>query len=138
MTTRWTRIACAEHSLTAVTDWLAKLPADQLQIVVALRRLIRAIAPEAKETVLWNSLSYHRPSLGGRIAGAVCLISRKGECVHLGFIHSAVLPDSHRLLQGTGKAKRFIPIRKIQEVRRAELRSLIQAAAGHDPRTSNC
>lgn len=129
--------ATTESSAAAVNGLLAKLPPDQFQIVVALRRLIRETASDAEETVLWKSLSYHRPSLGGRIAGAVCLITPKADCVHLGFIHGAALRDSHRLLQGSGKAKRFVPVRKIQDVRRDELRALIRAAAGHDPRAAN-
>ena len=132
-----TPAASVESSAAAVNGLLAKLPPDQFQIVVALRRLIRKTTSGTEETVLWKSLSYHRPGLGGRIAGAVCLITPKADCVHLGFIRGAVLRDPHRLLRGTGKAKRFVPLRRIQEVHRAELQALIWAAAGHNPRTQN-
>lgn len=129
--------ATAESSAAAVNRLLAVLPPDQFQIVVALRRLIRKIASDTEETVLWKSLSFHRPGMGGRIAGAVCLITPKADCVHLGFIHGAALRDPHRLLRGAGKAKRFVSLRKIQEVHRAELQALVWAAAGLDPRIQN-
>jgi hypothetical protein len=126
----------AGYSSLAVAGFLKRLPPNQFQIVVALRRLIRATAPASEESVCWGSLSYHRPNVGGRVAGAVCLVTSRPDGVELGFIHGAALRDSHRLLQGTGKAKRFIPIRSLQDVRREGLHGLVRAAAAYNPRTS--
>jgi len=117
-------------------DFLARLPRQQRRVVEALRRMIRQIVPETTETVLWDSLSYHRPSFGGRIKGAVCLITPREDCVHLGFIHGAALADPHCLLRGSGKAERFAPIRGVADAERKVLRGLIEAAAEYDPRTA--
>ncbi len=117
-----------------LTDFLARVPTAQRPIVAALRRLIRQTVPETTETVLWDSLSCHRASFGGRIKGAVCLITPKADCVHLAFIHGAALADPQHLLCGARKAKRFVPIRDVVEVDREGLSSLIKAAAEYDPR----
>jgi hypothetical protein len=123
-------------STEKVADFLARVPPQQRQIVEALRRLILQVVPETAETVFWDSLSYHRTSFGGRIKGAVCLITPKAECVHLGFIHGASLADPHHLLRGSGKAKRFVPIRSVMDADRQVLGGLIKAAAAYDPRTT--
>ncbi len=113
---------------------LASLPRRQAQIVGALRRLIRQTAPETTETVFWGSLSYHRADFGGRIKGAVCLITPRPDCVHLGFIHGSAIADPLHLLQGSGKAKRFVPILGVQDIDRRALSGLVRAAAEYDPR----
>lgn len=116
-----------------VTTFLGGLSHEQRQIIQALRELIREAAPAVEETILWRSLSYHRPSLGGRIKGAVCVITPKGNAVQLGFIHGAALIDPDRLLQGKGKAKRVISIQTVDKIRKAEFAKLIQAANKYDP-----
>ncbi len=121
-------------SATEVGIFLASLPRRQKQIVGALRRLIRRIAPETTETVLWGSLSYHRPAFGGRIKGAVCLITPRPDCVHLGFVHGSAIADPVKLLRGSGKAKRFVPIWRVQDIDRPALSSVVRAAAEYDPR----
>lgn len=116
---------------------VAGLSRQQRQVVAKLRRLIRQAAPEAEETVLWGSLSYHRPALGGRIKGAVCLITPKMDCVHLGFIHGAVLTDPLRLLRGTAKVKRFVRIEKVGDIDEDALRNLVKESAKYDPRKTS-
>jgi len=119
-----------------VQAFLAGLPREQRRLVAALQRVVRQTVPEAEETVLWNSLSYHRPQMGGRIKGAVCMITPRSDCVHLGFIHGAALSDPRHLLHGSGKAKRFLPLRSVTDIDRQPLRGLIKAAAEYDPRNS--
>jgi hypothetical protein len=123
-------------STEKVADFLARVEPQQRRLVDELRRLIRQVVPEAEETVLWNSLSYHRRSFGGRIKGAVCLITPKADCVHLGFIHGTALADPDHLLRGSAKAKRFVPIRSAMDADRQVLGGLIKEAAEYDPRTT--
>jgi hypothetical protein len=126
----------AQSSRVDVKLFPAGLPRRQGQIVAALRRLVRQTAPETTETVLWDSLSYHRSSFGGRIKGAVCLITLRPDCVQLGFIHGYALADPSRLLRGSGKAKRFVPIQNVQDIDAQALSALIRAAAKYDPRAT--
>lgn len=114
-------------------SFLARLPEPQRKIARALRALIRQAVPEIAETVLWGSLSYHRPKIGGRVKGAVCLITPKPDAVHLAFIHGIALPDPAHLLRGTRRSKRLIPLRDIAEVKTRELAGLIEAAGKYIP-----
>ena len=43
--------------------------------VAGLRAVVKQAVPQAEESVVWGSLSYHRPKVGGRLKGAVCLIA---------------------------------------------------------------
>jgi hypothetical protein len=126
----------AQSPENEATNFLARLPRGQREVVEALRQTIRRVVPETAETVLWGSLSYHRPSIGGRIKGAVCLITPKEDCVHLGFIHGAALADPLRLLRGSGKAKRFLPVQGVADAERQAVRDLLKAASEYDPRAA--
>ena len=123
-----------QSSAVEVEIFLASLPRRQARIVGALRRLIRQSAPETTETVLWGGLSYHRTEFGGRIKGAVCMITPRPDCVHLGFIHGSAIADPFHLLRGSGKAKRFVPILRVKDIDRQALSGLVRAAAKYDPR----
>ncbi|WP_158305478.1 DUF1801 domain-containing protein [Opitutus terrae] len=112
---------------------MATLPPGQRKIAQALRRLVRETVPSATETVLWRSLSYHRPELRGRIKGAVCLITPKHTCVNLEFIHGARLPDPRRLLRGSGREKRFVQLYEEQTVDWVSLREFVVKAARYEP-----
>ena len=112
-----------------VRDFLADVPRDLRHTVNVLRRLVLAAAPRLSETVLWRSLSYHRPELGGRVKGAVCLITPKADHVELGFIHGVLLPDPRGMLTGHGRSKRVIRIDDAADLEADEpLADLIRAA----------
>jgi hypothetical protein len=115
-------------------SFLRCIPPHQTEVVAALRQLIRRAAPDSTETVLWGSLSYHRSRFEGRIKGAVCLITLKPDCVHLGFIHGAALADPDHLLRGSRIAKRFVPIRDVRDIDVNALSALIKAADEYNPR----
>ena len=85
-------------------------------------------APETSETVVWGSLSYHVPELGGRVKGAVCLIAPRRGHVELGFVHGALLPDPRGLLTGSQKEKRVVRVERIEDVRRPGMFDLVKAA----------
>lgn len=114
-------------------SFFAHLPAPQRKIARALRALIRELVPEIAESVLWRSLSYHRPKIGGRVKGAVCLVTPKAGAVELAFIHGAALADPAHVLRGTRRSKRFLPIRDMAEVDKQVLVDLIKAAAQYVP-----
>jgi hypothetical protein len=103
------------------------------ELVLALRNVIRRTVPEAEESLLWGGLSYHRPRVGGRVKGAVCLIDAKKGQVRLDFIHGIRLADPSALLQGDRLSKRFIPMDSLADVERPEVADLIREAANLDP-----
>jgi len=64
-------------------------------------------APDATETILWKTLSYHDAVRGGKVKGAVCQISLHADHVRLSFIHGAALPDPSGILRGDRQVKAF-------------------------------
>ena len=116
-----------------VRAFLNGLSVESRELVLALRAVVRRAAPEAVESVVWASLSYHRPEVGGRVKGAVCLIVVRGDRVRLDFIHGVRLPDPAGLLQGRQVSKRFVPIETPADAERPKLAALIREAAALVP-----
>jgi hypothetical protein len=116
--------------LRALFDILS--PANK-EVVLALRNVVHRTVPQAEESVLWGSLSYHRPQVGGRVKGAVCQIVVKHGQVRLDFIHGVRLADPCGLLQGNRLSKRFVLIETVGDAERAEVATLIREAAALDP-----
>ena len=112
-----------------VRAWLAGLPPATRRPVEELRRLVRRVAPEAVESLAWGSLSYHRPAVGGRVKGSLCLITAKRGELRLEFVHGARLPDPDGLLRGAGAAKRHVTIDPARPLPRRELAELVREAA---------
>jgi len=116
-------------------EFLKYLSPATRQLVMALREVILRSVVDTDETLLWGSLSYHRPQVGGRVKGAVCQILVKGERVRLDFIHGIRLDDPCHLLHGDRKSKRFVPIDTTADAQRPEVIALITEAAALDPTT---
>jgi hypothetical protein len=113
--------------------WLDALNPEIRQLVLALRSVVRRAVPHAEESLVWGSISYHRPLIGGRVKGAVCQIVVKRAKVRLDFIHGIRLDDPSGLLQGDRVSKRFVPIDTTKAAKRPEVAALIREAAALDP-----
>ena len=112
---------------------LNSLSPEVRDVVTALRSVVRRTIPQAEESIIWGSLSYHRPDVGGRVKGAVCLIVAKKGQVRLDFIHGIRLADPCSLLLGNRVSKRFVPIGSVADAGRREVADLIRDAAALDP-----
>ena len=113
---------------------LDEWPDDLAELALQLQAFVREIAPGLNETISFNSICFYKPDSPYRtIGGNVCMIGRKDDCLHLGFIHGAALPDPDGLLKGAAKAKRYVEIRKRRDIRRGPFRKLIRAAIAHTP-----
>lgn len=116
-----------------VKAFLDALPPESKEIVRALRSVVERVAPDTEERLLWGGLSYHRPSVGGPVKGAVCqIVAKRGE-VRLDFIHGIRLSDPQGLLKGDRISKRYVPMQSVAEARRPEVADLIREAARLDP-----
>lgn len=113
--------------------FLDALTPENRELALALRNVVQHTVPQAEESVVWGSLSYHRPQVGARIKGAVCQIVAKGGQVRLDFIHGIRLTDPCGLLQGDRVSKRFVPIETVADAERPEVATLIREAAALDP-----
>lgn len=116
-----------------VRAFLANLLPELRRLVAALRLLVRQTAPKAEETILRKSLSYHRPTPGGRVKGAVCLITPRSDRVNLAFIHGSALLVPEHLLRDCGKSKRFLSLRSEFDIERQALIDLLKATAEYEP-----
>ncbi|MCC6929431.1 MAG: DUF1801 domain-containing protein [Gemmatimonadaceae bacterium] len=118
-----------------VRQFLRDVPPGFREVVLALRDVVKASAPGVAESILWGGLSYHRPSVGGRVKGAVCQIGVKRGAVRLEFIHGVHLTDRSHLLRGTGVSKRYVPVPTVTDARDPRIATLIREAAAFHPRT---
>ncbi len=112
-----------------VRNFLDGLEPRARAIVGILRDVARETVPDAAETLLWGSLSYDMPDVGGRVKGAVCQITANRGEVRLEFIHGVRLRDPERLLRGDRLSKRYVPIRSVGEARRHEIAELVLEAS---------
>ena len=119
---------------TEIARYLDTCPDELCDLILELRELVQHAAPKAHEAIKFNSLCYYKPNHPyGVIGDNICGIGVRDDCVQLGFIHGAFLPDPQGLLQGTAKAKRHIEIRTSSEIRRTALAKLIRAAVAYTP-----
>ena len=120
--------------LSEIASFLEECPDELCDLILELRELVQETAPNVHETIKFNSLCYYKPNQPyGVIGGSVCMIGVRNDCVQLGFIHGAFLPDPDGLLEGAGKAKRHISIGSRQDIKRESFRKLIRAAVAYSP-----
>jgi len=119
-----------------IENFLKFTPPQLQDIVLELRNIIFSVAPDATEVVPWGDLSYFHEGRGGIISAGICQIEIRKNHVRLAFIHGAFLPDPHKLLRGTQKAKRFIEIDSYDDAPWDDLKELILSASQFDPRAA--
>ncbi len=95
---------------------------------------------EGLRTFVWsqypdaNELLYHTHALTSlytvseKMSDAFCLIPIYTKHLNLGFMRGTLLADPHKLLKGTGKLMRHIPITKEEDYNNNKVLHLIQAA----------
>ena len=117
---------------------LDRCPAHLRDLVLELRNLIAAVAPDVTETVLWEGLAYFNPNMGGPIKGAICQIAILRDHVRLAFVRGAFLPDPKGLLEGKGRSKykRHITLRSYDTAPWSYLRELVALSYRLDPYNS--
>jgi hypothetical protein len=113
---------------TQLLDLLAARRPLVMPLALALREMVAGIAPEAHESIYSNYAVVAVFSYTGRISDAFCHIVAYENHVNLGFNQGATLPDTKKLLVGTGKKIRHIHIASKQDLK-LPLRSYIRAAA---------
>ena len=107
-----------------VRAWLENLPGEKKPIIEALRRLIASVAPEAHEILSRDAVWYNPPDSGYPILYITVFQAH----VNLGFFYGGFVPDPERVLVGSGKRMRHIPIRSVQECENPAIPSLLARA----------
>ncbi|MGO4889943.1 DUF1801 domain-containing protein [Anaerobacillus sp. MEB173] len=111
------------REIEEVNQFILELPEDIQNITATLRNIILNSSPELKEEFKWSMPNYS-------YNGLVCYIQTAKKHVNLGFHRGNVLQDKdvNKLLQGTGKALRYIRLKKMEEVQPEAFTTLIQEA----------
>jgi hypothetical protein len=120
-------------SIAEVESFLAFTRPEVRDIALELRNLVSSVCPYASERILWGGLSYHDPTKGGPVKGAICQIEIDRKQVRISFIHGARLSDPASLLAGNQISKRYLVIDSYEQAPWDAIRTLIEEAASLDP-----
>jgi hypothetical protein len=115
--------------------FLQRTPAHLQDIVLELRNIVAAAAPDAVEVIRWGGLSYFHKERGGIVSAGICQIGIHGDQIRLAFIHGAFLSEPRGLFEGTQKYKRYIRLRSYDDIPWDYLNQLIEEASQFNPRS---
>jgi len=118
---------------TTVSEQLKKVPSAVRPTVNAARRMVKAIAPKAKEvayqskrprskSAMWKLVRY---SLGDEYVAGIGTFSTYATIF---FYRGRELDDGSGLLQGSGKDARFTRLRSPADAERPALKRLLRTA----------
>ncbi len=94
---------------------------EHRNIVAMLRKLMRAVAPNAKEVVTYGILAWR-----GNLILAVVSPTKKD--VTFAFSKGAEFEDKYGLLQGVGRVSKHVKITNLKEVNKVALKYYIKQA----------
>jgi hypothetical protein len=118
-----------------LAHYLDHTPPELRDIVLELRNLIAAAAPDAAEVRHSRGFSYYDDKRGGTVSAGICQIIIFDDHVRLAFVHGAFLPDPKRLLVGEAKYKKYIRITSYDEAPWDYLELMITESSNFDPRS---
>ena len=106
---------------------LERYPTQVQELARAARSMILETLPDVEEEVDGSApvIGY---GYGTGYQGAVCTLLLSKTGIKLGLSHGASLPDPDRLLGGSGKVHKFVPVSNSRDLRKAGLRKLLKAA----------
>jgi len=116
-----------------VERFIQYAPADLREIAFELRNLVAEVAPTADEDIRPGGINYYFKQKGGHVSAGICGITIKSDHVRLFFPHGAFIHDPQKLLRGSGKAMRYVPLMHYDLVPWNDVRALIEEHASFDP-----
>jgi len=112
-------------------DFLFHLELKETKLVelfVDLRSYIFELAPTCNEILYHTHALTSVFSLSDKLSDAFCMIPIYTGHLNLGFHQGTQLPDPDKLLQGTGKLIRHIPVGSPDHYRNSKAEALIRSA----------
>ena len=110
-------------------SYLAAYDRHISDLTLALREVVLEEAPDAIESVSKGyAVAVGFSFTGKPLKDGFCHIVTYRTHVNLGFNRGALLPDPNRVLKGTGKAIRHVPIHNQSELERPFVRRYLQVA----------
>lgn len=113
---------------------LQRTPPELRDLVLELRSLILAVAPDITERIQRRGFTYYQAARGGPVSAGLCQIGLENDHIRLAFVHGAFLPDPKGLLEGPAAYKRFVRLASFEQAPWEDLRDLLAASARFDPR----
>ena len=101
-------------------------------IVLELRNIVAALAPEAAEEFRNKGFIIYDAKRGGAVSAGICQILIIHDHIELAFIHGAFLPDPKKLLEGGSRYKKFVRISSYENAPWEALKDLIEASCHFD------
>ena len=101
--------------------YIAQLEGWQAEVVSRVRAIVRATAPEAKESIKWAQPVFETN-------GPFCYVKAFKNSVNFGFWRGVDLNDPQGVLQGSGAKMRHVKLAGIDDVDEAVLVDLIRQA----------
>ena len=101
---------------------------DLIDLFHDLRAFILDIYPECNELLYHTHALVTGFSISEKLSDTYCVIPIYTNHLNLGFNMGTRLKDPHNLLVGTGNLMRHIPIRKKEDYRNQEVRTLVKEA----------
>ncbi|HEY5968563.1 MAG TPA: hypothetical protein VIU35_11350 [Chitinophagaceae bacterium] len=100
-----------------------------IELFKDLRKYILDIYPDSNELVYHTHALTTVFSISDKLSDAFCMIPIYSNHLNLGFNKGTLLKDSDKLLSGTGKLIRHIPINTFSDYKNKKVKDLIEAAA---------
>lgn len=95
---------------------------------VDLRNYVLSIFPESVELLYHTHALTAVFSISEKLSDAFCMIPIYTNHMNLGFSKGTLINDPHKLLVGTGKLIRHIPISNTRDYRNEKIEDLIRSA----------
>jgi hypothetical protein len=110
-----------QYYLDLKSEGLIKLYCD-------LRQFILELHPDCNEILYHTHALTSVFSISDKLGDAFCLVPIYSNHLNLAFSKGTLLKDPHKLLTGTGKLMRHIPIEKPSDYRNPKVKALIKEA----------
>ncbi len=122
-TTRLKKRRPKSKTPSTVDEYVDAQTGEVLEILVALRALMRSTLPRAEERLKWGVPAYFRQE-----GSPFCYLYAGRDHANLGFVHGARLADPKGLLEGQGERGRHIKLFASEKIPKTAIRSLLRAA----------
>jgi len=101
---------------------------ELIDLYMSLRDFILDIYPNSNELLYHTHALTSLYSVSEKMSDAFCMIPIYNNHLNLGFNKGTLLDDPNKLLNGTGKLIRHIPLTNTSQFRQEEVRDLIEKA----------
>jgi hypothetical protein len=99
-----------------------------IDLYLDLRGFILELHPESNELLYHTHALTSLYTVSEKMSDGFCLIPIYTNHLNLGFSKGTILLDAKKLLQGTGKLMRHIPINSVSDYRNSEVIELVKQA----------